>query len=482
MKTQTIPLDKITIEDRQRKDPGNLDGLKQSLQTHGLIQPLVVNQNNRLLAGERRYRAAASLGWKEIAVVYRETLTPEECYELELEENKHRKDWDWKEECLLIAKIHLLRTRQAAKDSKTWGQLETGQLFNVNVANVNHAIYLAREIISNPDGEIAHAESAQDAWRVVLRKEQERINADLARRQAQLTTLAATINPLEDLKDSELYTLTETESSNAPQVGSVLAEQLTTLREAYKNNTLIPISKILLHTDAIDHMLRNPSCYDHIITDPPYGIDMDMLNQQNYKGAFGDIETILEEHTVEGNQDLFKRFFPAAYGVLKPNGFLVLWCDQMQWQNLYSLALAEGFKVQRWPLTWVKTHPCLNQAPQANFTKTTEIAMVCRKGTAVLTSPQNDCHILAARDNLCEQLNHPFAKPFEIWKFIIEAVSIEGQTILEPFAGRGSGVLSILGLKRKVVACESNEQHYHALLENVKQLYFSRINPDFVFV
>ncbi len=149
---------------------------------------------------------------------------------------------------------------------------------------------------------------------------------------------------------------------------------------------------------------------------------------------------------------------------------------------MYDLAIAAGFKVQRWPITWDKTHSCMNQTAQFNFTKSTEIAIVCRKGRATLVTPQARCIVSASRDDLCRDIGHPFAKPRAIWEYLANAVSIEGQLILEPFAGRGSGVISMLGIKRNVVGVELQEAHYNALLENVKTQHFLKLNPNLKFL
>jgi ParB family chromosome partitioning protein len=55
-------------------DPDALEELKQSLKTNGLLQPVVlrpVDNGYELIAGERRFRAAGQLGWKEINAVIR---------------------------------------------------------------------------------------------------------------------------------------------------------------------------------------------------------------------------------------------------------------------------------------------------------------------------------------------------------------------------------------------------------------------------
>jgi ParB family chromosome partitioning protein len=109
-----------------------IEDLALSLKENGLIQPIVVNQDLRLIAGGRRLEAAKSLAWKAIDVVFRETLSEDELQVLELEENTKRADITWQERCLATAKIHAIKQRNAALDAETWGERETGALFNMS--------------------------------------------------------------------------------------------------------------------------------------------------------------------------------------------------------------------------------------------------------------------------------------------------------------------------------------------------------------
>ena len=61
------------------------------------------------------------------------------------------------------------------------------------------------------------------------------------------------------------------------------------------------------------------------------------------------------------------------------------------------------------------------------------------------------------------------------------AVSAEGQSILDPFVGRGSSYLSGLQLNRNMYGCEINDAHYNAGLENIKGFYLN-INPRSTFI
>lgn len=65
-----IDISEIRIDERVRKEFGNLQELAEDIQKNGLIEPIAVSleKPHILLAGERRLRAVQMLGWKEIDV------------------------------------------------------------------------------------------------------------------------------------------------------------------------------------------------------------------------------------------------------------------------------------------------------------------------------------------------------------------------------------------------------------------------------
>src|SRR5438128_159481 len=66
MRVQKMKLSEIKVRDRYRKELGSLDSLKQSMERIGLLQPVIVRGDGRLVAGARRIAAAKELGWEEI--------------------------------------------------------------------------------------------------------------------------------------------------------------------------------------------------------------------------------------------------------------------------------------------------------------------------------------------------------------------------------------------------------------------------------
>ena len=61
-----IPLQEIRIGQRRRKDMGDLQSLADSIAKVGLLQPIGITEDNELVFGERRIRAAQRLEWETI--------------------------------------------------------------------------------------------------------------------------------------------------------------------------------------------------------------------------------------------------------------------------------------------------------------------------------------------------------------------------------------------------------------------------------
>jgi len=84
-----------TKQPRHYFDPQKLQQLAESIQTHGILEPLIVrplsDKRYELVAGERRYRAAKEIGLSEVPVIVRE-MTDVQAIELALVENLQRED------------------------------------------------------------------------------------------------------------------------------------------------------------------------------------------------------------------------------------------------------------------------------------------------------------------------------------------------------------------------------------------------------
>ncbi len=87
---------------RRQFDKEKIDELSESIKEHGVIQPIIVVKNNdmyKIVAGERRWRAAKKAGLKEIPVVIRE-YSDFEIAQIALIENLQRENLNPIEEAL----------------------------------------------------------------------------------------------------------------------------------------------------------------------------------------------------------------------------------------------------------------------------------------------------------------------------------------------------------------------------------------------
>jgi len=68
----TIEIEKIKFNERNRPiDNERIQELMESIQTFGLLVPIIINKENELLDGERRVRACQAIGLKEIPFIRR---------------------------------------------------------------------------------------------------------------------------------------------------------------------------------------------------------------------------------------------------------------------------------------------------------------------------------------------------------------------------------------------------------------------------
>lgn len=87
----------ITVGKRIRQEPGDLAPLMESMNRHGLFNPVTLDAGNSLLAGFRRLEAAKALGWEEIECNRIAAKSKLERLLIEAEENMTRREFSTEE-------------------------------------------------------------------------------------------------------------------------------------------------------------------------------------------------------------------------------------------------------------------------------------------------------------------------------------------------------------------------------------------------
>jgi len=108
-----VPIEQISpnpYQPRKTFNDASIEELSRSVREHGIIQPLVVTKigdnKYRLIAGERRFRAAQKADLETVPVVIKETMTDTDTLQVALIENIQREDLNPIEEAYAYHQLH----------------------------------------------------------------------------------------------------------------------------------------------------------------------------------------------------------------------------------------------------------------------------------------------------------------------------------------------------------------------------------------
>jgi ParB family chromosome partitioning protein len=108
-----VPINHISpnpYQPRKTFNEASIEELARSVKEHGIVQPLVVTRltedRYKLIAGERRFRAAMKAGLSHVPVVVKDDMSEGHALEIALIENIQREDLNPIEEALAYHQLH----------------------------------------------------------------------------------------------------------------------------------------------------------------------------------------------------------------------------------------------------------------------------------------------------------------------------------------------------------------------------------------
>ena len=203
----TIPRSKLVVRERQRtaiqKPP--LNELKESILARGLLHPPVVwkleNDEWLLVVGERRTRAIELIGKEgkfyscdgqtfdpkqgDLPVTFCTLETLLQVKQAELEENIMREPISWQDQARAFAQIHALNQEANPKQTvvDTARELVAKGAPSVSANSLRNKVRESQIITEHlSDPAIASARNASEAYALVLKKEEEKALAALAKK------------------------------------------------------------------------------------------------------------------------------------------------------------------------------------------------------------------------------------------------------------------------------------------------------------
>lgn len=185
-----------------------------------------------------------------------------------------------------------------------------------------------------------------------------------------------------------------------------------------------------------------------VLTDPPYGIDYQSGRYVSRKG-FDKIKNDGQEEALGE----IKLCFEALRPKLKADARVFCFCDESMRQKIWDVLTDLGY-IKRKTAYWAKNEQGpgdLNDlAPQVE-----EIVHVTR-GTPTLYQRISN---LLSYPRIKKPV-HPNEKPIDLLKALIEATTVEGDLVADPFAGVASTLVAAKELKRTYWGCELDHEFF----------------------
>jgi site-specific DNA-methyltransferase (adenine-specific) len=200
--------------------------------------------------------------------------------------------------------------------------------------------------------------------------------------------------------------------------------------------------------DCIDLMKKIESgSVDLILTDPPYGL------AGGYVCRSGKGEVFSEEwDEFEDMVELTKKWIPEAKRILKPNGTIMVSGTYHSYPYIAYFLKQNKFYIIN-DIIWVKPSP-QPLLHKSKLRPSTETIIWARKGDKhyfdyEYAMIQNDCKQAGnivnfnTKDEFFKRdRDHPTQKPSKLWEYLIKISTKRGDTILDPFLGSGTTLLT----------------------------------------
>lgn len=406
---QTRELSSLRIEASFRKEQGDLDELRDSISTKGVLQPITVRKDGLILAGRRRFLAAQAAGLDSIPVLVLDTTDELDEREIELFENIHRKELSWIERMKLTVRIHDLMKE---KHGDAWSQRKTAKLLGRDPADIVRAVEMDRAVREIP--ELGQAKTA-DAARKALKRMAEEAIIDEA---------------MEDAEDE-------------------ISEALQWASDHY------------IIGDALQLMAKaGGEIANFAEVDPPYGIGLN--EYQAGAASYNEIKA-----------DEYIPFIRAAarqtYRLLKQNAWCIWWYGSTWHCEVKRTLIETGFKLDDIPAIWHKQDTASQSGnPNVCLNRGYEPFFICRKGHPIIRR-RGRSNVFSYPSPRGER-NHPCERPVGLVQDILSTFCFPGARVLVPFLGSGNTLLAAYSLGLIGWGYELSDEYKKSFLYRVSEI------------
>jgi site-specific DNA-methyltransferase (adenine-specific) len=420
-----LPLSRISIGERQRKtfDAIPLAELRESILARGLIHPLSVIETDSdfdLVCGERRLRAITQIYESGLTFTYGNSPVPsghvpvviltknldqlDKLY-LEVEENEIRENFSWQDRDRALYTIHQLELAKnpsqtfvdTARKIAEHGGNEGAKTVESLRKKVRQATITAEHL---DDPVIAKARNSNEAFAIILAREQAQINAERIRRKQ--SVISATPPTIQVIKGDCTKIMPDLESGR----------------------------------------------FTLICTDPPYGAGA---------GAKGFRDRSVHHHnyedTPEAAMNAIKHLLVEGWRLTKPVANIFIFSHIDHFPFFKAQCSTMGWTPFPVPMIWQKSlseglAPWGRNGPRRTYDP---IFYAQKGGRGLINSPLD---ILSVKRVHRSERIYGAQKPIDLMMQLIECSTLMGEAVLDPYLGSGATLAAAKRLGRTGVGIE----------------------------
>lgn len=174
--SQDYPTDKIWVDrETRQRSVVEIDDLISSIRKRGILQPLLIQADGKLIFGERRWTTAKYLGLEVVPVRIAEALTPIDAELIELDENRRRKALTWQDDAKAIARLH----SKYVEENPSWTKEQSAGALDITVDHFRR-VYPVGEALLDGDDSLAKLDTLSAAITTLTRRRSRNTDAVLA--------------------------------------------------------------------------------------------------------------------------------------------------------------------------------------------------------------------------------------------------------------------------------------------------------------
>ncbi|HTF67606.1 MAG TPA: DNA methyltransferase [Edaphobacter sp.] len=206
----------------------------------------------------------------------------------------------------------------------------------------------------------------------------------------------------------------------------------------------------ILHGDCIEVMRQMPAdSVDFVLTDPPYLV--------NYRDRSG--------RTIQNDVDetWLKPSMAEAYRVLRQDRVAVMFYGWTKIDAFFEAWRSAGFQ----PVGHIVFRKSYSSKSRFLRYQHEQAFLLAKGGPPLPKQPLGDVMDMPYSGNKL----HPTQKPIPALVSLIRSFSLQGETILDPFAGSGSTCAAALLTSRKYIGVEMDDEYFQLATERLQRVH-----------